>query len=388
MHDTIDENICSVQGIIDSDKNKQNKKWKNKFLIESPEKLLNAEFDCILISVKRYEPILQKCLNMGIESDKIIVFWKPDKSTPYIDRTKAISSLERILEKYTWRLENLPYELGIKETPQIQSSIVLLNKVIENKLSVCRFGDGEFEIMRGRERPWFQNVNEKLSIRLMDVFNSREAKNIVIAIANNFGNLDCYTEEASDEIRKYMCAGTRKEIMKWIDMEYIYYDAYVSRPYIIYKDKKQSGIIFELYKKLWKNRQVLIVEGNYTRMGMGNDLFANASKIRRIQCPQKNAFDMYEKILNSVRDHVYGDELVLISLGPTATVLAYDLAQAGIQAFDIGQLDNEYEWFLSKVDKRSEILGKSVSELEGCFFPKENFTNTEYENQVIDKIFS
>jgi hypothetical protein len=36
--------------------------------------------------------------------------------------------------------------------------------------------------------------------------------------------------------------------------------------------------------------------------------------------------------------------LILISLGPTATVLAYDLAKLGYWAIDIGHIDNEYEW--------------------------------------------
>ena len=36
----------------------------------------------------------------------------------------------------------------------------------------------------------------------------------------------------------------------------------------------------------------------------------------------------------------------MIALGPTATVLAYDLAEMGYWALDIGHLDLEYEWFL------------------------------------------
>jgi hypothetical protein len=37
------------------------------------------------------------------------------------------------------------------------------------------------------------------------------------------------------------------------------------------------------------------------------------------------------------------DKLILIALGPTATVLAYDLAKKGYQAIDIGHLPSCYE---------------------------------------------
>ena len=73
-------------------------------------------------------------------------------------------------------------------------------------------------------------------------------------------------------------------------------------------------------------------------------------------------------------------------MGPTATVLAYDLAKNGIQAFDIGQLDNEYHWFLSKAEKKIEIPGKSVAEVEGCHCPKDLVADKKYEKQIVEQI--
>ena len=84
--------------------------------------------------------------------------------------------------------------------------------------------------------------------------------------------------------------------------------------------------------------------------------------------------------------HVYDAELVLISLGPAATVLAFDLARKGIQALDIGQLDTEYEWFLRGVTQRVEIPGKGVAELEWCRYPEKRNSDLCYQSQVIDMI--
>ena len=80
-------------------------------------------------------------------------------------------------------------------------------------------------------------------------------------------------------------------------------------------------------------------------MGIGNDLFANAESVERIIAPNENAFDVYDAVYDAVMEEGE-NKVILIALGPTATVLAYDLAKAGYWALDIGHLDLEYEWFL------------------------------------------
>ena len=42
---------------------------------------------------------------------------------------------------------------------------------------------------------------------------------------------------------------------------------------------------------MWNNIDVLIVEGEHTRFGVGNDLLAIAKGVERIICPDKNAFN-------------------------------------------------------------------------------------------------
>ena len=80
-------------------------------------------------------------------------------------------------------------------------------------------------------------------------------------------------------------------------------------------------------------------------MGVGNDLLSNALSVERVIAPSENAFLVYDVILSAVRKYGKG-KLILAALGPTATVLAYDLAREGYWILDIGHLDLEYEWFL------------------------------------------
>ena len=79
------------------------------------------------------------------------------------------------------------------------------------------------------------------------------------------------------------------------------------------------------------------------------------------------------------------EALVCISLGPCATVLAYDLAKKGYQALDIGQIDNEYDWYVKGAREREDIPGKLVAERpagQNLYLNQE----TDYRNQVIAKI--
>jgi hypothetical protein len=86
-----------------------------------------------------------------------------------------------------------------------------------------------------------------------------------------------------------------------------------------------------------------------------------------------------------VKENVQPEDLVLLCLGPTATVLAYDICRLGIQAIDLGQIDNEYEWFLKKATQRSGIEGKAVSELEGWHIAND-CNDREYVGQIVGRI--
>ena len=56
------------------------------------------------------------------------------------------------------------------------------------------------------------------------------------------------------------------------------------------------------------------------------------------------------------------DALLLLALGPTATVLAHDLAMEGVQALDIGHIDIEYEWYRTGATSKTVVAGKVTQE--------------------------
>ena len=383
--DEIDTSKVTVQGFIDSDEKKKGNQLFYPIPVISPSDILGKNFDYVIISVKNYEPIINACREIGIVSEKIIVYWEEEAENHiFIKRSEQVAKLIQEKQIYKYRLDSAPYEWNIKRSPKIYAGAELLKRIAKNRSSLCRFGDGEFEIIRGKERPWFQNSDEILGKRLEEILLSND-ESINIAIAQNFHGFEKYKEKAADGIRAYMFGSTRDYILKLVGEDRVYYDAYVTRPYIIYKDKKNANEIFPLFKALWKDREVLVVEGEYSRIGIGNDLLSCASSVVRILCPSKNAWNKYDSIFKAVSEKVSKETLICISLGPAATVLAYDLARKGYQALDIGQLDNEYEWYLRGVNERVKIQGKMVAELSNEQ-TLELSDDGDYQSQIIDRI--
>lgn len=377
---------CVFEGFVDNNIEKQNKFWENQYRIYPLEKSIELGIDYYLISAMYHkEQILLQAQSLGIEN-KLIWYWHDDLSQyEFINSSSYLKEntlLKIKIEKLQRQVDNAPYEYG-KSSVKIKPAKDLLEKIIDKKCSLCRFGDGEFGFILKQNRLWYQKYDIKMAQKLENILKSDNEK-ILIAIADNYGSLDKYNDRAADEIRQYMTKEKRQEHMGLLDLSRQYYDAYVSRPYMIYKDKERNASeIFKLYKKLFRDRNILIIEGENTKTGVNNGLLDGANSIKRILCPDTNAYSVYDKILNKTIESASSDDLILIILGPTATILAYDLAMQGYQAIDLGQIDNEYEWFMRHATERIVIEGKSTSEIAWYRIPETQIYDDKYETQII-----
>ena len=269
-----------------------------------------------------------------------------------------------------WISRNMYYEINDPRNmeedifyPQIENVEKTIDEIVNNHKSMSRFGDGEFAAIAGRVRHKFQTTpDEKLGQRLREVLKSSD-ENLMIGIADNYGNLNKYSEQTKREIRCYLTPEIRFEHLSLLDANKKYYNAYVTRPYVIFADNNTDAPAerFSNLKRIWAKRDCVFVEGCFTGLGVGNDLFDNVSSINRIVCPPENAFTKYDEILANCMTQSK-DVLFLLALGPTASVLAYDLCKAGYQAVDIGHVDLEYEWFLQGKGVRTYIAGKYSNE--------------------------
>lgn len=257
--------------------------------------------------------------------------------------------------------------------------------IIKERKSLSRFGDGEFMWMSGESMPSFQDYSSDFARDLTLAFKNKNADLLVGIPHGVFDSSKCnvYAKMHWRIIR----ANFFSRLVKFMDKNRVYSDASITRPYIDYRDRDYSDRIFSLLKKIWDKRDIVIVEGEKTKLGMGNDLFDNVNSIKRIICPAENAYGKLEAIKSSIRANVEKDTLILGALGPTASILASQLCDEGYQFVDIGHIDVEYMWYLRHAILRETIEGKYVNEsgVRTCsdLYDKD----MRYQNSIIDKVF-
>lgn len=271
--------------------------------------------------------------------------------------------------------------------PKIYSALQTIELIVNNKLSVARFGDGEFDMILKINHPKFQVCNDSLRTALYDTLNCQN-NDLLVCIPNVFEdrNLNTLKGKAARHWKRFLMKN-RKKLYNMIDFNRIYGDALFTRHYLDLKNKCNSRSYFQKVKEIWKDRKVVIIEGKFTRFGVGNDLLDRALSVSRILCPETNAYDRYAEILAAATKEDK-DVLFLLALGPTATVLAYDLAKQGYQAIDIGHLDIEYEWFLKGATKKVKVENKYVNEANDVINDDTDMLHDlDYEQSVKQRIY-
>lgn len=254
-------------------------------------------------------------------------------------------------------------KLGLAEPEERQISVLSIDQsldyLLEKGASVVRFGDGEMDLVAGRSIV-YQDFDPELSARLREIMSMESDEHLMICLPDVFTGLERYSIDAQNfwslnhlphflEKYKNICRAP------W------YGSTFISRPYIDLEDKTPSVGYFAKLKQLWQDKDLLIVEGETSRSGVGNDLFDGARSIKRIICPSRNAYSKLEAIKQAVREHA-DNRLILTMLGPTAKVLVYDLVQEGYRALDIGHIDSEYEWFQMGASHKVKLSHKHTAE--------------------------
>lgn len=172
-----------------------------------------------------------------------------------------------------------------KIMPQVASIDETIRKIIDDRCSVSRFGDGEVLLTSPEKEIRFQKGDPLLAKRLTEVLQSHEEGHIV-CISDAFRDLYRYNRKSRRFWRTHFYL-----YGSWWDRLLVagrkYYNTFVTRPYMDFARKEDSARWFRDMKGIWENRDIVFIEGEKSRLGVGNDLFDNARSIRRILCPPK-----------------------------------------------------------------------------------------------------
>ena len=275
------------------------------------------------------------------------------------------------------------YAKHFMKQPTVLSVHETLELIIKEHYSISRNGDGELNIMMGRDIP-FQRKNERLANILIEAHRA-EIPRYISGLPNVFDGYNHLGPKAQLYFRNFLHANR----YCWYKLATAsrYADANVTRFYLNHIDKEQSKWQITRLQQIWEDQKVILVGGEMSRLGVGNDLFARAKSVRRVIGPAENAFDVYDKLMDCVKQNASKDDLIMLALGPTATAMAYELAKAGYWAVDIGHIDIEYEWYLMGATTKVNIPGKYTNESTGekvvGALPKEVLD--KYNNEIVAK---
>lgn len=274
--------------------------------------------------------------------------------------------------------------LKLNKKPIVKSDLETIQKIVSEKCSICRYGDGEFSLIMG-ENLKFQDYSPAIARELADILIADlDNKNMLVCIPDIFENINKFAL-APKKYWKHYLHNKRNRIYKLIRFDKEYYDAQITRFYIDYADKRNIKQKVAMLKKIWDDKRLLIVEGEKSRLGMGNNLFDNARDIKRVVCPSRNAYERIDDIVKCVNELESQYDLILLALGPTATVLAYRLANRKRQVLDIGHIDIEYEWYLKGIIEKEPVEHKYIGEMPGGDIV-DDIVDEQYISQIVAKI--
>jgi glycosyltransferase family protein len=267
-----------------------------------------------------------------------------------------------------------------RKRPKVLSINDTLDLIKKDTLSAIRFGDGEMSLIEGRDLA-FQKCDPTLATRLKEILQSNRP-GLLICVLGIWERIEGFTKRSFWFTLHHLFRHGHmwKSLLSY---DQTYGDAFITRPYLTYKNKSACDIIFKKIMSLWDNENIVLIEGDKSRLGIGNDLFSKAKTISRILCPSENAFSKYTEILAHA-EKTPKSSLILISLGPTAKVLAYDLFMAGYRVLDIGHIDMEYEMFLRKEPGIVKVKYKYFNEIDER--NPDECDDESYTKQIITRI--
>jgi len=265
--------------------------------------------------------------------------------------------------------------------PMIMTNAETIDYIVKNFCSVSRFGDGEIKLVAGKDIS-FQTAHPVLCQKLQTVLGSDDGR-LLVCIPDAFESVKHFTDDDGRYWEKHM-ARYRKYWYRYTLRSIIYGYAFISRVYMCFNEKEKARDYFDALKKIWDNADIVLVEGEKSRLGVGNDLFDNARTIRRILGPSAQAFSQYDNLLAAVKK-LEKSALIILAMGPVATIMPYDLLQDGYRAVDLGNIDTEYEWFLRGCTKKMPIENKMVYEA-GAGEGVGELDDEVYQSQIIAKV--
>ena len=238
--------------------------------------------------------------------------------------------------------------------PFVEEEFETIRTIIRDKASISRFGDGEFRCAVGAGCT-SQEHSPDILARLQKILRN-EVKNLLVGIPRSVGRYD-WIVPAPKKAHSWVRYRDEK-FCKYLSPKTKYYSAFITRtdsaPHIGCQQ------YWDLCKQMWKDRDIVIIQGEEKQISTAKHLFDGVKSIDIIFGPSRHAFREYNTLLETARTKYKKDILFILSIGVTATILAYDIHLEGYQALDIGHLGVFYNKIFDEKKALTQIEQESI----------------------------
>lgn len=241
--------------------------------------------------------------------------------------------------------------------PKYKISLIeeTIDDIIQNRKSISRLGDADFLLLIGARDVSYQKLSPEISAKLKEVVERRDDR-IIIGLPDTLNSTRGCNRNAKIHWKLFLNTHGKK-LAKYLDTTYQYGNSNITRFYIDAKDKTIVKSYFDKFKSIWQGKDIVIIEGKYSRLGVGNDLMNGAKSIKRILAPHKDAFQVYDQ-LKEILLEFPKKTIFIFALGPTATILCSELAVEGYWSIDVGNIDIEYMWMQMGATEKVPVKGR------------------------------
>lgn len=214
---------------------------------------------------------------------------------------------------------------------EVRSEWDTLRTIGERRASIARYGDGELMIMLGNSI-YFQEYHPSLARRLRQIV-ANPRPQFLVGLPP-FDSMSITKPKWKKEWARY-----RRLFSYLVRGGTEYYSTALSRPSSV--GNWQPEEYYEAFSALWAGRDLVLVHN--TASTIEHPMLRNARRVHHVACLREHAFCEYDALLDRASAFVsVPDVLFLIAAGPTACLLAWDLAERGAQALDVGHLTSAY----------------------------------------------
>ena len=177
--------------------------------------------------------------------------------------------------------------------PKILTSEETLDLLLSSNKSLIRFGDGEYSIIDGSDIPC-QRYDKVLSGRLYDILKTNDTKFFIgINREYYYPRYNPLLNDTQLNFSLFRVPYYRKILNKIINYDTIYCNSTITA---IGQDRLGEGYYVK-FKRLWHNKDLLIVTNKNMLTKLKFNIFDNASNIKYLYIPSTNAWNKYIYII-------------------------------------------------------------------------------------------